>query len=210
MIVRFEDLRAADLIPGTVYEGGEQNNLGADPLARLLPVGNQGGIRFKGRVADPDLVILKTTWAELEWPDHFDHQSGVLIYYGDNRRVDSPLSKPRGNQCLEAQFKRLHSMTAARQGVAPTLVFETLVGRSVRFIGLAVPGALGMSARDDLVAFWTTTRVGAFLNYRATFTVWPHAVAPRTWLDEVAAGGDPRQATGCPEEFARWLDRGTY
>lgn len=210
MIFSFGDLPTADLIPGAIYESGPQNNLGADPLARLLPIGNQGGIRFTGAARNPRLVVLKTNWSEPEWPDYFDTESHLLWYFGDNRRVGSPLDKPRGNRCLEGLFERLHALNAARQGVAPTLAFETLDGRNVRFLGLAAPGAPGMSAREDLIAFWSRTPSGSFMNYRATFTVWPQARVARSWLTAVTAGESPRHAPNCPEAFARWLDRGTY
>lgn len=210
VIIGFDELPDADLIPGAIYEAGPQNNLGADPLARLLPVGNQGGIRFNGPARSPRLVVLKTNWVEPEWPDHFDPRSGVLSYFGDNRRVGSPLSRPRGNQCLESQFGHLHAPNSARQAVAPTLAFETLDGRNVRFLGLSAPGVVGMSPRDDLIAFWSRTPQGEFMNYIARFTVWTETRVARSWLNAVSAGQEPRHAPDCPIAFAHWIDRGTY
>jgi len=46
--VSFDHLESADLTVEAVYLGGAQKNVGDDPLARLLPVGNQGGFRYKG------------------------------------------------------------------------------------------------------------------------------------------------------------------
>ena len=44
----FADLATAPLVVDAVYRGGTAGNAGDDPLAKLLPVGNQGGFRFKG------------------------------------------------------------------------------------------------------------------------------------------------------------------
>jgi hypothetical protein len=85
--VSFDDLQYADLTVEVVYLGGAQKNVGDDPLARLLPVGNQGGFRYKGSPAKKSvrLVVLYTSGAEIDWPDNLDPQTGVFTYYGDNR-----------------------------------------------------------------------------------------------------------------------------
>ena len=43
--VEFTQLASADLVVDRIYRGGTTGNAGDDPLARLLPVGNQGGFR---------------------------------------------------------------------------------------------------------------------------------------------------------------------
>lgn len=44
--VAFAHLPDADLVVNAVYEGGNKGDASDDPLAKLLPVGNQGGFRF--------------------------------------------------------------------------------------------------------------------------------------------------------------------
>lgn len=84
----FADLASADLIVDGLYEGGTRGTVADDPLAILLPVGNQGGFRYSGspRARTVRLVALYTTATEVDWPDALDPQTGVFTYYGDNRR----------------------------------------------------------------------------------------------------------------------------
>lgn len=53
---------------------GTAGNAGDDPLARLLPVGNQGGFRTHGSPAKDAvrLAVLYTSGAEPDWPDALD------------------------------------------------------------------------------------------------------------------------------------------
>src|SRR5687767_1149940 len=84
----FEELANADLLVDAVYRGGVTGSAADDPLARLLPVGNQGGFRFYGKRAMPGcrLIVLFSTFAEPDWPDGLDVETGQFTYYGDNRR----------------------------------------------------------------------------------------------------------------------------
>lgn len=70
-VVPFTDLGSADLYVDRIYQGGSAGNVSDDPLQRLLPVGNQGGFRYKGSPARGGvrLVVLYTTGADPEWPD---------------------------------------------------------------------------------------------------------------------------------------------
>ena len=67
-IVPFAELAAADLVLDCVYQGGVRGNVSDDPINRLLPVGNQGGFRYKGSVAARDvrMVVLYTSGVEAE------------------------------------------------------------------------------------------------------------------------------------------------
>jgi hypothetical protein len=47
-LVPFADLLTADLVVGATYEGGVAGTAADDPLARLLPCGNQVGFRVRG------------------------------------------------------------------------------------------------------------------------------------------------------------------
>ena len=78
----FDTLAEADLLIDSVYEGGRRGDISDDPLARLLPVGNQGGFRYAGPKRAPRLVVLYTTGREAEWPDELDEVSGTFTYYG--------------------------------------------------------------------------------------------------------------------------------
>ena len=66
----FADLPDADLVIDAIYQGGPKPNASADPLARLLPVGNQGGFRFAGGRQIPGcrLVVIFSNLAEPSWP----------------------------------------------------------------------------------------------------------------------------------------------
>ena len=63
----FDDLPEVDLALDATYKGGSFKDVRDDPLARLLPVGNQGGFRFKklpsGAVG---LVVLYSSGEERE------------------------------------------------------------------------------------------------------------------------------------------------
>ena len=93
----------------------------------------------------------------------------------------------------------LTGCTAARAGrekIPPFLLFDKAShagGRDVRFLGLAVPGAVDVQPTDDLVAIWRTSNGERFQNYRATFTILDVAIVSRAWLDELAAGQHARR-----------------
>lgn len=85
--VPFDQLTAANLTVERVYQGGTAGNWADDPLAQLLPVGNQGGFRTNGSPAKDEvkLAVLFTSGAEPDWPDVLDVYTGSFTYYGDNR-----------------------------------------------------------------------------------------------------------------------------
>ena len=85
---------------------------------------------------------------------------------------------------------------------------STGVRRNIRFLGLAVPGALSLSADEDLVAVWRTSAGQRFQNYRATFTVLAAPVVSRRWLDAVLAGSPV--GPDAPDVFRRWVATGDY
>jgi len=67
--ISFDDLATTDLRVDTVYLGGTRGDAGDDPLARLLPVGNQGGFRYKGSPSknSVQLAVLYTSGSEADW-----------------------------------------------------------------------------------------------------------------------------------------------
>jgi Restriction endonuclease AspBHI N-terminal len=109
-IVPFEELQSADLVLDRVYRSGTARSVAADPLNRLIPVGNAGGFRYKGSSQAPRLIALYTTGAEDDWPDSLDPATSVFTYYGDNRKPGRDLlDTPRhGNEILQRTFARAH------------------------------------------------------------------------------------------------------
>ncbi len=209
----FDRLPGADLVLERVYRGRTAGNTGDDPLARLLPVGNQGGFRTHGRPAKDavELAVLYTSGAEPDWPDVLDLHSGTFTYFGDNRAPGRELhDTPRkGNLLLSRVFERAHQGAAGRQRVPPFLLFDKAgPGRDVRFRGLLAPGASRLSGQEDLVAVWRTTKGQRFQNYRAVFTVLDAACVSREWITQVLAG-DPL-GSACPPAWRAWVQTGTY
>jgi hypothetical protein len=154
-------------------------------------------------ITDCGFCVLVTTLREPEWPDALDPDSGLFVYYGDNRQpgravADTPIG---GNLLLEQVFDRLHS--GERQSICPFLCFQKYTGAGgvyMRFLGLAVPGAHGVSGRDDLVAVWRRKGDKRFQNYKAIFTVLTDEAVPHAWLEQIVSGpgGIPRLPPAVP------------
>ena len=186
----FDELPKCNLIVDAVYEGGRKGNAGDDPLSRLLKgVGNLGGFRPHGaRTGKTPYVVLYTDLNQPEWPDSLDTDSGVLTYYGDNRRPGCEINKTRagGNRMLEECFEILHSDTSQRCQIPPFFVFRGEgTGRNVIFLGLAIPGAIGFSGTEDLVAIWKSMGGKRFQNYRAKFTILDIGRISREWINSL-------------------------
>jgi hypothetical protein len=71
-----------------------------------------------------------------------------------------------------------------------------------------VPGHPTLSATDDLVAIWKTTRNQRFQNYRSVFTILDAAVIKRLWLNELIAGR--RTTENAPTAWSEWVCSGRY
>lgn len=214
-IVRFQDLQLSDLKVDAVYLGGIQKNVGDDPLARLLPVGNQGGFRYKGSPAKKSvrLAVLYTSGAEIDWPDHLDPQTGLFTYYGDNREPGRDLHDTArdGNMLLRNTFEAAHGSQSDRSSVPPFLLFERATpGRAVRFRGLLAPGAEALGADDDLNAIWRTKDGLRFQNYRAKFSVLNSPVVARAWIEDLAAGAVSTESYHCPAAWREWVNGRAY
>lgn len=163
--VPFANLTRSDLSIDRTYEGGPQAHSGADPLQRLLGVGNMGGFRFVGSVQKQSvrLAVLYTSGEHPDWPDRIDPTTGTVTYFGDNRSPGRDLhDTPRkGNQLLRQLFAMASGTKSDRLAVPPILVFSKGGrGRDVVFRGLAVPGAPTMAPGDDLVAVWRSRASG--------------------------------------------------
>lgn len=210
--VLFAELATADLVLDRVYEGGKLGHAGDDAIAKLLPVGNQGGFRFKGSVTRGTvrLVVLYTSGAEVDWPDRIEPTTGDFTYYGDNRKPGNDLHQtPRGgNELLRRIFAASRAGDVERQSVPPVFLFERVNGRDVRFRGLLAPGSDRLGSDEELVAIWRTTRDLRFQNYRSHFTVLKTPLVTRTWIDQILAGDPLGQA--CPPEWRRWVKSRIY
>jgi hypothetical protein len=214
-IIAHRDLKASDLVVDAVYEGGSVANVAADPLSKLLPgIGNQGGFRAAGRGDDKKLVVLYTSGEDTDWPDSLDLNTGQFDYYGDNKSPGHELhdTGPGGNRILRRVFDLIHSPSEGRRRVPPFFVFRkyptAASGRSVQFLGVAVPGFRGLPATSDLVAVWKTASGERFQNYRATFTVLDIPVVRRSWIDDIAMGNP--SGPNAPSAWSNWVSRGKY
>jgi NADH:ubiquinone oxidoreductase subunit len=210
--VPFADLATVDLLLDRVYEGGTRGNAGDDAIGKLLPVGNQGGFRFNGSVTRGTvrLVVLYTSGAEVDWPDHIEPTTGDFTYYGDNRKPGKDLhDTPRGgNRLLREIFAASQAGVADRQAVPPVFLFERVSGRDVRFRGLLAPGSARLTSDEELVALWRTTRSLRFQNYRSHFTVLRTARVSREWIAQILSGNTLGSA--CPPEWRAWVQARIY
>lgn len=211
--ILFADLPNADLVVDRVYSGGSSKTFADDPVGVLLPVGNQGGFRFKGSILDRTvrLVVLYTSGDEVDWPDRLDAATGDFTYYGDNRKPGHQIHETprRGNLLLRDIFAASQSGPDQRRHLPPILLFQKAgSGRDVVFRGLLAPGSARLSPEEELVATWRTTSDVRFQNYRAHFTVLNVPRVSRQWLDQILAGNSLGQ--GCPREWEIWVRSRIY
>ena len=173
-----------------------------------------GGFRLAGKGQDKQFVALFTTGQEKDWPDRIDLNTGQFTYYGDNRTPGELHKTPLcGNRVLRRVFDLLHGSPPQRELNPPFFVFQKYPtqksARSVQFKGLAVPGYGGLSATEDLVAVWKTSRGQRFQNYRSVFTILDLAVIERARLRGFLAGHATR-SSDAPEVWNRWVQTGEY
>lgn len=202
-------LDTTDLFVDAVYGGSRNGNASDDPLPKLLGVDNGAGFRHLGRrpnVSTLNLLALKTSLSDINWPDSLDHESGIFTYFGDNRKPGDLHATPRqGNLILRNLFDEAHIKSSSDK-FPPIFVFaNTGLFRDVRFLGLAVPGAIGKSADEDLVAVWRTSENGIrFQNYRAVFTILDVPVIKRQWISDIKKGGAIESAHA-PPSWLKWV-----
>ena len=209
--VPFDALQRVDLTVDTRYEAGPWHNVRSDPLARLLPVGNQGGFRYFGSRPSPRLAVLYTTGAIAEGPDELDEATGTATYYGDNRRAGHLLhdTPRRGNEILFETFSRMRESSEARAQLPVFLLFESVGGgRDVRFRGLLVPGSPLLHADEELNAVWRSEKGQRFQNYRAKFTVLDVGGVSRAWIDDVIDGNP--LSVNAPAAWRQWVEYFRY
>ena len=209
------ELGSTDLVVDRVYEGGRRGNSSDDPLPALIGVDNGAGFRHLGArnsVRSLKLLALKSSLTDPLWPDALDRDTGIFVYYGDNRHARELHDTPRqGNLMLRNMFAEAHNESRSSSQFPPILLFANAdTHRDVRFLGLAVPGALGMTSDEDLVAVWRTTGDRTrFQNYKATFTVLDVPVLPRAWIRD-AQEGRAAQSEHAPKPWLEWVRSRRY
>jgi hypothetical protein len=201
------NLESADLIVDEIYGGSRNKNASDDPLPKLLGVDNGAGFRHLGKrpqISTLKLVVLKTSFSDINWPDSLDRERGLFLYYGDNHEPRELHDTPRqGNLILRNLFDEAHNVRCSSH-FPPILLFgNTGTFRDVKFLGLAVPGAEGMGSDDDLVAVWRTSKNGLrFQNYKAIFTVLDVSCVSREWIRDIKHG----KILDSPHAPKAWLD----
>lgn len=212
MLVPYAKLTTSDLIVDATYRSDPARpSIASEPIGPLTGTGNQGGFRFSGPTASPEVVVLYTTMSEADWPDRIDEENGLFYYYGDNRRPGFELHDRRsgrgGNLILRDVFALAHAGKEGRSRVPPFLIFSKgTEGRNVVFRGLAVPGATHLDQSGDLVATWKSVRGQRFQNYRAVFTILDVSTVSREWIAAIRQGR--KLGENCPSEFLKWVDSG--
>jgi hypothetical protein len=156
-----------------------------------------------------EFLVLTTSFAETDWPDSLDLETGIFTYYGDNREHGRDLHKtPRnGNEILRRIFEAAHAGRDARKQVPPIFLFAaTGVYRDMKFLGLAVPGVRGLKVSEDLVAIWKTSEGKRFQNYRASFTILDVPGIPRPWITDLQ--NQITDSPHAPRHWRTWVETG--
>jgi hypothetical protein len=210
-IVPTPALGTSDLFVDAEFQGGRKGNAGDDPLSQLLSVSNQGGFRYRGNLDLLEMVVLTSSFNDPDWPDALDRQTGILTYFGDNKRPGSALHQtPRnGNRILRKLFEMAHSKSNERLQMPPILTFANSgTYRDLVFLGLAVPGNPDLAPFEDLVAIWKTSSERRFQNYRAHLTILNVPTVSRAWINDILQKR-PRSANA-PDAWMEWIETGRY
>lgn len=191
------------------FHKGINNSAGFRVVAKKSVDGRSGA----KAATDMAFIVLVTTFGEPEWPDTLDRETGDFVYYGDNRNPGTATNRTalNGNRYLEEVFELTHD--GKRNRVPPFLLFESVKigGRShMRFLGLAAPGAEGLTASDDLVAVWRIKGTSRFTNYKARFTVLREQHINRDWLVDLVNGAASTESKHCPKTWKKWIATGFY
>ena len=211
-IINFVDLSISDLSVDVICEGGPQKNIGADPISKILPVGNSGGFRpvkINSNKKLPNQIVLYSEGYHPDWPDYFDNTTGIYRYYGDNRKP-GPIDGKSGNKVLEKVFDLLSKNK--RDQIPPFFLFvknPINTNRDVRFLGIAVPGGKNISSTKALLSVWRESSAGRFQNYESLFTVLDINPIPRKWINDII-NGNALNSRFCPNVWKQWIKNGTY
>lgn len=175
----YEEICQSDLYVDAIYCSPRPRKGGyADDVLTVMfhNCRNTGGFRIPHR---DDLsipyVALHLTGSEPAWPDYFDLDTGILTYYGDNRKGGEHVEKTDigGNRFLHEIFEYLSFGNKYLELIPPIFVFQnTGEERDVRFLGLAVPGVKDVHEDEYFGTVWRTNKSNVrFPNYVAKFTI---------------------------------------
>ena len=194
-----------------------EKTMKAEVISKLLGVKNQGGFRFLGKMSCPKLVVLFTSGKDIYWKDNLDIDTGTLLYYGDNKTPGTELHNTilGGNKILRHIFKLAYSEDIKqRENIPPIFVFKNANGRDVKFMGLAVPGKIGMPKKEWLTAVWgCNINDDRFQNYKSYFTILNTSTGSEfeneeginlAWLNDIEKG-NALQSKYCPTEWKNYI-----
>lgn len=201
-IIDFEKLNKSDLLKDCICKGGNANNLSSEPISKILPVGNQSGIRFAGTSEHPSLVVLYSTFNDIDWPDSI--KGNLLTYYGDNKEPGREIHETPGNKLFRGIFNNLH--LNRKNDIPPIFLFSKgTTGFDRVFKGLLIPGSPKHKETEDLIAIWKTKNNQRFQNYKAIFTLLPVLAVTRKWIEDMVAGDKLSQNS--PKEWREWITK---
>lgn len=209
-VVLFEELTKTDLFLDAIYKGGKSGNFSDEPISKIIGCENQGGFRRLGTPENIKLIVIFSTNIDRDWPDFLDYETGIYIYYGDNKKPGHELHETvkKGNLVLKNIFDSLH--LNKRKNIPPIFIFSKGGnGWDVVFRGLAVPGHPGYSQTEDLVAVWKTTDSNRFQNYKAIFTILNEQKIDKRWLTDLI-NNKQINSNYCPQSFKNWVETGKY
>lgn len=208
-VISHQDLANSDLVVDAIYQGTRRGTAADDPLPRLIGVSTGGGFRYRGSIDRLELVALTSSKSDPDWPDALDPETGTYTYFGDNKVPGRELhGTPRfGNRLLQRIFEDAAAGSTGRERVPPILVFRSAGDwRDVVFLGLAVPGVVGLPPAEHLVAVWRSREGQRFQNYKALFTILRTACLSRDWLATIIEGRP--DGSLAPEAWTSWVKTG--
>jgi Restriction endonuclease AspBHI N-terminal len=209
--IAFSRLNAANLVVDATYESdANSGSVAGEPLGPLTSTGNQGGFRFSGSIAAPEVVVLYTTMSEPDWPDSIDEENGLFVYYGDNRRPGFELHDRKagrgGNQILRNVFALAHAGPEGRARVPPFLIFSKGeirrdVRRERKMQRFKSPGSAQkfLSTHAAVYNIFNLQRhLTSALPPRANRACKLNGVDPQAWLAFVTAGPSSQEDRRTP------------
>lgn len=213
----YETIEKADLFVDAVYMSPRPGKGGyADDVLTVMlhNCRNTGGFRVPHRLKDDSIpyIGLHLTGREPAWPDSFDQNTGILTWYGDNRKGGENVEKTSigGNKIMREMFDALAQGGDALKKIPPIFVFQnTGEARDVRFIGLAVPGIKGCHEDVFFRTVWRTKDQVRFPNYVGNFSILDleNESIKREWIDGLF-NNDENANKYMPKAWRKFLDKG--
>ena len=214
--IDYDHIKSADLYVDAVYCSPRPSKGGyADDVLTVMlhNCRNTGGFRIPHR-KDRTIPYIGLHLCDYEpaWPDSYDADTGILVYYGDNREGGKDVEKTDigGNLQLHKMFDNLHLGGSNLKEIPPILVFKnTGEKRDVRFLGLAVPGVKNAHSDEYFTTVWRTKNGVRFPNYVAKFTILDlgNEFVSRAWI-EALMSDDPNKDALAPSAWINFQKKG--